>query len=85
MNEELQKFKIDLKNELQNDKYYTEKEISNILSNPNLTYKERIDCVKDILGDIAILDLSRQLADVYFKDEQVQPTQPMNNQQSHKE
>lgn len=60
--------KKDLINELGNDKYYLEQELSRVVSNgeQSMTYKDKVLYVADILKQIASVDLGMQLANKYF-------------------
>ena len=93
MNEVLLKIKNDLLNEIKNDKYYLENDLNGWITNPSLSHKDKVLCIKDTLGQIALSDLSLQLVEMYFKSDEPKPKQQLQteespaqqNGQSHKE
>lgn len=76
--------KLDLINNVKNDKYYRELELIRLASEPNMNYKKKIKLISNIIKKIALLNTQLELIDVYFKDEQQQNQQnvPKKSQQS---
>ena len=61
--------KLDLSNQLGNEKYYLEMELARLASHPNMAYKEKVDKLISTLKELADNDLAQQLVGKYFMDE----------------
>ena len=68
--------KLDLLNELRNDKNYEELELVRLAQDPNLNYRIKIECMKEVLKTISNINASIGLVDIYFREA------PVNTQQS---
>jgi hypothetical protein len=64
--------KIDLLNELRNQKYYEEIELLRLAQDPSMNYKEKIVAIKGQLEKIALLNNELALAEAYFPEPQAQ-------------
>lgn len=65
--------KVDLLNELRNQKYYAEIELIRLASDPTMNYKEKIELLDVELADIALLNQEIGLAEMYFQEPVPQP------------
>ena len=68
--------KLDLLNELRNDKNYEELELVRLAQDPNLNYRIKIECMKGVLKTISNINASIGLVDIYSREA------PVNTQQS---
>ena len=73
--------KVDLLNELRNQKYYEELELLRLAQDPGMKYRTKVLDLTDVLSNIALLNNQIALAEGYFQDpqEQVQANQPLPN------
>lgn len=60
--------KVDLLNELKNDKMYAEIELIRLASDPAMNYKNKIEKLTDVLKEIALLNQEIGLAEMYFQE-----------------
>jgi len=60
--------KVDLLNELRNQKYYAEIELIRLASEPAMNYKNKIGLIDDVLTDLAMLNQKIGLAEMYFQE-----------------
>ena len=60
--------KQDVLNHLGNEKYYNEVEVVRVANDPNMPYKEKVDRLSFLMGDLARIDLSLQLVGKYFQE-----------------
>ena len=67
--------KLDLINNLNNEKYYAEIEFFRLAAEPNMNYKEKIRVMADQLEKVAILNAQVGLVENYLPEQQVQPQQ----------
>ncbi|HPC09502.1 MAG TPA: hypothetical protein PLN85_00310 [archaeon] len=67
--------KLDLINKIKNDKYYDELELVRLAADPNMLYKKKIEEMQDILGRISLYNNQINLIEQYFRDEQPQQQQ----------
>lgn len=67
--------RVDLLNDLRSDKYYAETELVRLAGIPNMNYKEKIVLIKEVLGEIALINSKIGLAEGYFPSEEQQPVQ----------
>ncbi len=58
--------KVDLISLITNDKYYLEEELIRLADTQNLSYRERINKMNNILTQIAIINTKYQLINQYF-------------------
>jgi len=64
--------KRSLEEELVRDKGYLEMELSGLAQNPFIAYREKVDKMKKVLNDIAIINGTFGLLDVYFPEPKVE-------------
>jgi hypothetical protein len=76
--------KQDLKNELNNQKYYKEQQLSRLYADTTTDYEVLVIKVLDVLEDIVLIDAKAQMVEFYFK-EQTSVQQNPGNGQSHQE
>jgi len=60
--------KLDLVNNLNNEKYYEEIELIRLAQEPNMNYKEKIESMKNRLLSISMLNSSLGLVEQYFQE-----------------
>jgi hypothetical protein len=60
--------KVDLINQLGNEKFYAELELGRLAADPNMNYKSKIDLMEVKLKEIALLNGEIALANQYFPD-----------------
>jgi hypothetical protein len=60
--------KVDLLNELKNQKYYAEIELIRLASEPTMNYKVKINLIDEVLGELAIVNQKIGLAEMYFQE-----------------
>jgi hypothetical protein len=80
--------KQDLLNQLNNDKYFKEKELARLAQDPNMNYKIKVDEMSELLKKISEIDLANQLVGKYFQDQPLstpQVKQQVHQGQSHGE
>lgn len=65
--------RADLLNELRNQKYYAEIELVRLAQDATMSYRDKIDSLDELLGDIALLNNKMGLADGYFQEPQAAP------------
>ena len=72
--------KLDLINNLNNEKYYAEIEFFRLAAEPNMNYKEKIGVMANQLEKVAILNAQLGLVETYLPEQQAapqaQPQQP---------
>lgn len=76
--------KQDLLNELNNQKYYNEQELTRLYDDNSSSYKNKVNNILDVLQNIVLIDAKAQMVEFYFK-EQVSQQVMSNNGQSHQE
>lgn len=76
--------KKDLLNNLGNEKYYSELELARLAQDPNMVYKDKVEEMSLILKELALIDLSTQLAGKYFPDQQNEGQMTQQGQQDEK-
>jgi hypothetical protein len=64
--------KIDMLEELKRDKKYLEMELAGLAQNAIMSYKEKIEKMTDTLKQIAVVNGSFGLLDVYFQTQEEQ-------------
>ena len=69
--------KIDLVNNLNNEKYYGELEVIRLAQDPNINYKTKLDEISFELGKIAMVNAKLGIAQQFFQDEQPPQKQPV--------
>lgn len=67
--------KLDLLNQLRNQKYFDELELVRLAQDPNMKYKEKIDLMQVRLGSIALVNAELGLVEQYFQEPVQQPQQ----------
>jgi len=60
--------KVDLINQLGNQKFYAELELGRLAGDPNMNYKVKIDLMQEKLKEITILNGEIALTQQYFPD-----------------
>jgi hypothetical protein len=60
--------KVDLINQLGNEKFYAELELGRLAADPNMNYKLKIDLMEAKLKEITLLNGEMALAQSYFPD-----------------
>jgi hypothetical protein len=73
--------KIDLLNNLRNDKYFKEIELVRLAGDANMNYEIKINEIVHILSGISRIDDAIKLADKYFLEQQPQQNISNNVQQ----
>lgn len=73
--------KIDLVNKLSNAKYFCELELARLAQDPNMNYKDKINDMSRILGDVAILNAQLGGVEQYFPSQPQQAPVPAPLQQ----
>jgi hypothetical protein len=76
--------KQDLLNELNNQKYYNEQELTRLYDDNSSSYKNKVNNILDVLQNIVLIDAKAQMVEFYFKEQVSQQVMP-NNGQSHQE
>lgn len=85
--------KIDLLNKSNNAKYFEELELMRLAQEPNMNYKQKLDEIDTVLGNIAMLNAKIGGIEQYFREEPstkqpvapVAPASTQQNGQTHKE
>ena len=72
--------KQDLMNNLGNEKYYDEIELARLAQEPNMSYKEKISKMVDVLKNIQSVDFATQLVGKYFQEPAPQEQGAITNQ-----
>lgn len=67
--------KLDLINQLKNEKYYNELEMVRLAQDPNINYKNKIKNISDILLEITSINEGMVLIEQYFVEQQPQDQQ----------
>jgi hypothetical protein len=60
--------KVDLINQLGNEKFYAELELGRLAGDPNMNYKSKIDQMEEKLKQITLLNGEMALTQQYFPD-----------------
>ena len=60
----------DLKNELNNRKYYKEQELSRLYSDTTTEYEIIVTKTLNVLEEIALIDAKAQMIEFYFREQQ---------------
>lgn len=61
--------KMDLLNKVNNEKYFEELELVRLAQEPNMNYKQKIEEMDAVLGNIAMLNAKLGGVEQYFRDE----------------
>jgi hypothetical protein len=68
--------KVDLLNELRNQKMYAEIELIRLASDTAMNYKNKIGNISDVLKEIALLNQEIGLGEMYFQEQPVPQNAP---------
>jgi len=60
--------KLDLINNLNTDKFYSELELVRLAQEPNMNYKKKIELMNNQLEELALLNIKAGLVEEYFKE-----------------
>lgn len=60
--------KLDLRNFVNNTKYYSELELVRLANDPNMNYKEKVESISLVLQELALLDAQVSLVEKYFQE-----------------
>ena len=67
--------KLDLINNLNTDKFYSELELVRLAQEPNMNYKKKIELMNNQLEELALLNIKAGLVEDYFKEPAPQTAQ----------
>lgn len=70
--------KVDLLNELRNQKYFGEIELMRLAADPTMNYKEKIAEIDGVLLDISLVNQKIGLAEMYFQEPAAAPAPQAN-------
>ena len=60
--------KLDLINNLNNEKYYDEIELIRLAQDPNMNYKEKLNLMSDKLKNLTLINAKLGLVEQYFQE-----------------